>query len=91
MDICILTEKSIQHGDLLVDAIPIGGFRMIDGNEADDKVIAVLKDDAVYGSWRAIPDCPRSLVDRLRPYFLTYKEAPGSPNRITEIARIYDA
>lgn len=91
MDICVLTEKSIQHGDLLVDAIPIGGFRMIDGNEADDKIIAVLKDDAVYGSWRTITDCPRSLVDRLRHYFLTYKEAPGSPNRITEIARIYDA
>jgi len=28
-------------GYILVQARPIGGFRMIDGNEADDKIIAV--------------------------------------------------
>ena len=49
VDICILTEKDITHGDILVRARPIGGFRMIDGNEADDKIIAVLNNDAVYG------------------------------------------
>ena len=27
---------------------------MIDGNEADDKIIAVLEGDAVYGDWREI-------------------------------------
>ncbi|MEA4903905.1 MAG: inorganic diphosphatase, partial [Petrimonas sp.] len=43
MDICVLTEKDLSHGDLLVSAIPIGGFRMIDGNQADDKIIAILK------------------------------------------------
>ena len=41
LDICVLTERSITHGDLIVPAIPIGGFRMIDGGEADDKIIAV--------------------------------------------------
>src|SRR5690242_8802254 len=35
LDICVLTERPIPHGDILVEAIPIGGFRMIDGNEAD--------------------------------------------------------
>ena len=39
----ILTEKDIVHGDILARVRPIGGFRMIDGNEADDKIIAVLK------------------------------------------------
>ncbi|HML83619.1 MAG TPA: inorganic diphosphatase, partial [Bacteroidales bacterium] len=49
MDICILTEKTISHGDILVMARPIGGLRMIDGNQADDKIIAVLENDLVYG------------------------------------------
>mgnify|MGYP003694373673 CR=1 FL=1 len=31
MDVCVLTEKEISHGDILVQAIPIGGLRMIDG------------------------------------------------------------
>jgi inorganic pyrophosphatase len=47
MDVCVLTEKSIGHGDLLVQAIPIGGLRMIDANEADDKIIAVMRYDAL--------------------------------------------
>ncbi|MEZ4909107.1 MAG: inorganic diphosphatase [Saprospiraceae bacterium] len=46
-----MTEKEISHGDILLQAKPIGGFRMLDINEADDKIIAVLKDDAVYGSY----------------------------------------
>src|ERR1044071_4082839 len=37
LDICVLTEKMIPSGALLVHAIPVGGFRMVDGNEADDK------------------------------------------------------
>lgn len=77
IDICILTEKTITHGDILVQAIPIGGFRMIDGNEADDKIIAVLKGDAVYGNYTDLSDCPLVVVERLKHYFLTYKDLPG--------------
>lgn len=78
IDICVLTEKSITHGDLIVQARPIGGFRMIDNGEVDDKIIAVLKDDPIYSQWRDINDCPQKVVDRLRHYFLTYKEIPGN-------------
>ena len=31
LDVCVLTEKDIPHGDILIKAIPIGGLRMIDG------------------------------------------------------------
>src|SRR5207245_7787340 len=89
MDICVLTEKEISHGDVLVRAVPIGGLRMIDGTEADDKVIAVLHGDAVYGSFRDIADCPGALVDRLRHYFLTYKQAPDRVSRTVEITHVY--
>ena len=54
MDICVLTEKDISHGDIILKAIPIGGLRMIDGAEADDKIIAVLQDDAMYGGWQEL-------------------------------------
>src|ERR1035437_2813695 len=42
MDILVLEEKNIANGAILVQAIPIGGFRMIDGGQADDKIIAVM-------------------------------------------------
>lgn len=88
LDICILTEKVITHGDIIVDAKPIGGFRMIDGNEADDKIIAVLNKDAVYGGYSDISDVPTLVIDRLRHYFLTYKDLPGE-KRHCEITHIY--
>ncbi|SHF55163.1 inorganic pyrophosphatase [Mariniphaga anaerophila] len=89
IDICVLTEKVISHGDLLVNAIPIGGFRMIDGNEADDKIIAVLRNDTVYGHFRDISEVPEIVIQRLEHYFLTYKDMPGE-EKDTEIAGIYD-
>jgi inorganic pyrophosphatase len=88
IDICVLTEKTIAHGDILVDARPIGGFRMIDGNEADDKIIAVLTNDVVYSEYKDLSDLPDIVVERLKHYFLTYKDMPGRPSN-TEITHIY--
>ena len=78
LDICVLTEKTIAHSDILLTALPIGGFSMADGGEADDKIIAVMKDDAVYGDFKDIADVPITLIDRLQHYFLTYKQDAGS-------------
>lgn len=89
LDICILTEKTIAHGDILVKARPIGGFRMIDGNQADDKIVAVLANDAVYGNYKSMSDCSIIIIDRLKHYFLTYKVLPGS-SRDAEITHTYD-
>jgi inorganic pyrophosphatase len=88
IDICVLTEKAIAHGDLLVNAIPIGGFRMIDGNQADDKIIAVLRNDTVYGHFKDITEVPQVVIQRLEHYFLTYKDMPGE-EKDTEITDTY--
>jgi inorganic pyrophosphatase len=89
LDICVLTEKAIPRGDILLQAIPIGGLRMIDQNQADDKIIAVMQQDAVYGGWKEITDCPPPLIERLKHYFLTYKELPNATNRRTEITHVF--
>jgi len=91
IDVCVLTERQINHGGVLVTARPIGGFRMFDGEEADDKIIAVLDGDAAYGAFRDIADCPPSLVERLRHYFLSYKDMPDTEERKTEITHLYGA
>ncbi len=89
IDICILTEKNITHNDIIVSACPIGGLRMIDGDEADDKILAVMHKDNIFGGWNDITDCPESLIERIKHYFLTYKQAPGSENRVCEITHLY--
>lgn len=90
MDICVLTEKAFAHGSFFVKAKPIGGLRMIDGQQADDKIIAVLDSDLAYGHIESISGCPVGLVDRLKHYFLSYKQLPGETSRRVEIPDVYD-
>ena len=89
LDICVLSEKTITHGDIILQAIPIGGFRLIDKGEADDKIIAVMKDDEVFENWKDITDCTEAVIDRLKHYFLTYKNIPGAEKPTCEITHIY--
>lgn len=86
MDICVVSEQNIPNGNILMTARVIGGLRMIDRDEADDKIIAVLKADPAYLDWQDLRDCPRPFIDRLKHYFLTYKQQPGkdSPCEIAE-------
>ena len=88
LDVCVVTEKTIPRGDILVSARPIGGLRLIDHGEADDKLIAVLEGDAVFGALADLAELPAGLLDRLRHYFRTYKLAPGDEPRV-EIAEVY--
>ncbi|MGL5682995.1 MAG: inorganic pyrophosphatase [Marinifilaceae bacterium] len=90
LDICVLTERTISHGDIIAKVRPIGGFRMLDGNEADDKIIAVLKHDATYHGYNDISELPTVVVDRLKHYFLTYKDLPGAEGKSkVEITDVY--
>jgi inorganic pyrophosphatase len=53
---------------------------MLDGNEADDKIIAVLRNDATYRGYNDVSELPHAVVDRLKHYFLTYKDMPFTEN-----------
>ncbi len=90
LDVCVLTEKDVMHGDIIAEVIPIGGFRMIDGNAADDKIISVLKGDVVYGGVTNVTELPELVLERLKHYFLTYKDMPGM-TRESEITHTYEA
>ncbi len=89
LDICVLSERNITHGDIMLKAIPIGGFRLIDRGEADDKIIAVMANDEVYKEFSDLSDCPDAIVNRLKHYFLTYKNMPGLDEHICEITEAY--
>ena len=91
LDICVLTEKDVTHGDILVRAKPIGGLRLLDNNQADDKIIAVLKNDAIYSKYDDIEDLPVQIVRRLIHYFTTYKDIPGETNQRMKFVCTYGA
>jgi inorganic pyrophosphatase len=91
LDVCVLSEKPFSHGDFLCSARPLGGLRMVDKDEADDKIIAVLEADATYGAHRELGDLPVALIERLEHYFLTYKRGPDGGSGPVRIAERYDA
>jgi inorganic pyrophosphatase len=73
LDICVLSERRITRGEVLLHANVVGGLPMLDAGEADDKIVSVLRDDAVYGDLTELDQLPIALVDRLIHYFSTYK------------------
>ena len=89
LDICILTEKTIMSSNFFMNAKPIGGLRLLDHGEADDKIIAVLNNDAAFGHFNEISDCPSGLIERLTHYFLSYKQLPNDAPRELEVTHVY--
>jgi inorganic pyrophosphatase len=82
LDICIFTDRPIMRGDILLEARPIGGLRMVERGEANDKILAVLIGNPTYGEFVDVAQLSRGAIDRLRHYFLTYKTMPGEPQTI---------
>ena len=90
LDILVLSSHNIHSGGLMMDAIPIGGFKMIDKGEADDKIVSVMVGDHAFGHFRDISELPEAEVNRLMHYFLTYKNLPNEPAKC-RIDAIYGA
>lgn len=90
LDVCVLSERPINRADILLRTRIVGGLLMIDKGEADDKLVAVLDQDPVWGDVRELADLPKALVDRLRHYFMTYKLEPGGAQPV-QIDVVYGA
>lgn len=90
LDILVLTSHPLHFGGFICQALPIGGFKMIDGGEADDKIIAVLEGDQIYGHMKDISELPAPEINRLKHYFLTYKNLPTEAAKV-RIDSVYDA
>ncbi|MGZ8832229.1 MAG: inorganic pyrophosphatase [Thermoanaerobaculia bacterium] len=89
LDVCVISERPITKSEILLRARVVGGLQMIDHGEADDKIVAVLAGDYVWGKAEKLEDLPRILIERLWHYFSTYKLIPGEESQ-TQIARVYD-
>lgn len=83
LDICVLSERPISRGEIIVSARIVGGLPMNDGGEADDKLIAVLVNDPIWQDIGDVTELPQVLVERLRHYFATYKMIPGQVSGVS--------
>ncbi|HFC12113.1 MAG TPA: inorganic pyrophosphatase [Anaerolineae bacterium] len=89
LDICVFSERPINRGEIIISARVVGGLQMIDGGEADDKIIAVLENDQVWGDVTDVSELPDNLIKRLQHYFSTYKMIPGEKSQRVTVETIY--
>ena len=89
LDICVVSERPIIHAEVILDARVVGSLPMNDQGEADDKIIAVLENDPVWGGVQDISELPKIITERLRHYFLTYKLKLGEEAQVS-IAEEYN-
>ncbi|GHC23024.1 inorganic pyrophosphatase [Kushneria pakistanensis] len=77
LDVMAFTRTPIVPGAIMA-VRPIGMLRMIDGGEADDKIIAVPTHD-VDPTWdevKSLDDLPAMERERLEGFFRVYKQLP---------------
>jgi inorganic pyrophosphatase len=83
LDICVFSERPINNSDIILPARVIGGIKMIDNGEVDDKIVAVLANDPMYREVTELSSLPDPLLHRLEHYFLTYKQVPGKDLKVS--------
>ena len=88
LDICVISERPINRGEILLTARVVGGIQLVDHGEADDKIIAVLANDLVYQDIQDFNDLPHVFIERLTHYFGTYKMVDGESGE-TYVREVY--
>lgn len=88
LDICVYSERRIDRAEVILNARIVGGLQMIDGGEADDKIVAILDNDLIWKGVNEITELPEHFIRRLEHYFVTYKQLPGEPSQ-ARIETIY--
>ena len=73
LDILIICQIDIIPM-CLVEAKVIGVMRMIDGGEADDKIIAVAAGDPSVNHINDISELPQHFISEMRSFFEDYKK-----------------
>lgn len=73
LDILVLSQIQVVPM-CIVPAKVIGVMKMIDGGEADDKLIAVAADDMSVGHINDISELPEHFLKEMRNFFEDYKK-----------------
>lgn len=87
LDIVVLSQIDIVPM-CIVSAKVIGVMRMLDGGEADDKIIAVAENDMSVNHMNDISELPEHFCKELKNFFEDYKKLE---NKTVEVEEFQDA
>jgi inorganic pyrophosphatase len=61
----------------VIEARPIGAFKMLDRDLPDDKILAVPASDPLFNDYRTINDIPQHFLREAAHFFEVYKDLEG--------------
>lgn len=76
LDVVLLTTNPLLPG-ILVHARPVAILPMVDGGDADEKVLAVPADDPRFAEIRDLGDVNKHALKEISHFFATYKQIQG--------------
>ncbi|MCA9000529.1 MAG: inorganic pyrophosphatase [Planctomycetes bacterium] len=91
LDICVLSQQRIERADIVISARVLGGIQLVDGGEADDKIIAVLDTDQVFSYAKGLQHIPETVINRMVHYFATYKMDINTGENTIKVMGTYGA
>ena len=84
LDVLVLCQEKIISLTL-VEAYPIGVLKMVDGDEYDEKIIAVAKQDPFLNEYKNIEDVPNHIALEIKHFFEVYKQLEGKTTTVDQI------
>lgn len=84
LDILVITSQPVQ-GLTLMEAKVLGVMHMIDGGDADDKIISVAAKDPSVNHYNNMEELPKHFFDELRHFFEEYKKLEHKTVKVDEL------
>lgn len=84
LDVLVLCQEKIISL-ALVEVYPIGVLKMIDGEEYDEKIIAVSKQDPFLNEYHDITEVPSHISAEIMHFFEVYKQLEGKQTTVDKI------
>lgn len=73
LDVLVMTNEPTFSG-CVIEARPLGVFRLIDKGEEDDKILAVPRTDPLFDEYRRLDDVAVHFLEEVAHFFSVYKD-----------------
>ena len=90
LDVLVLCSETINPLTL-VECRPIGMFKMIDGGDPDEKIIAVATSDPTYKDFTDVSELPPHMFAEMQHFFSVYKALENKETEVKDVEGPYAA
>ncbi len=73
LDVLVMTNEP-TFASCVIEARPLGVFRLVDKGQLDDKILAVPHTDPLFKEYHSLEDVPPHFLEEMAHFFSVYKD-----------------